>query len=66
MEFSAMMTKSDTMRRFSQTKAGKNAKVKAIIADDKEQSTCRICSVYWFNIILNIAWIIVFSIFAFV
>lgn len=36
MEFSAMMTKSDTMRRFSQTKPGKNPKVKAMLADENE------------------------------
>ena len=60
-----MMKKSDTMRRFSQTRAAQNPMMKNFMGEQTEQSTADICWRYWLNVILNAIWIVVFSIFAF-
>ena len=59
------LKKSDTMRRFSQTRAAQNPVVKGFMSEQTKQSTGQICWRYWLNVVLNIIWIVVFAIFAF-
>ena len=50
-------------RRFSQTKAGQSPVMKKLIGDQTEQSKEYICRVYWINILINVAIVVVFLIF---